>query len=65
MFYSILNTLGKIFSKQDIEIVFLLFPENRISILSQMEDNLHEMSNPVFEKKNMKKYHQFVCRQLN
>ena len=36
--------LGKNFSRQHFEIVFLLFPENRL----WQRDNLHEMSKPIF-----------------
>ena len=40
------STLGKIFSRWHIEIFFLFFPENKSWHF--MQDNLHEMSNPVF-----------------
>ena len=45
-----LSTLGKIFSRQHIEIFFLFSPENRIGHFMQIVssgDNLHERSNPV------------------
>ena len=47
------STLGKIFSRQHIEIFFLFFPGNIIEHFMQTVsngDNLHEMSNPVFWK---------------
>ena len=52
-----LSTLGKICSRRHTEILFLLFPENKIWHFIQIfsnEDNLHEISNPVFweNKKN-------------
>ena len=46
-----LSTLGKIFSRRHMEIVFLFFPENRIWHFMQivsLGDNLHEISNPGF-----------------
>ena len=48
-----LSTLGKLFSGQHIDFVFLFFLENRIWHVMHIvfyEDNLHEMSNPVFCK---------------
>ena len=45
--------LGKIFSRQQFKIFFLFFPENSVShfipIVSN-DDNLYEMSDPVFWK---------------
>ena len=52
-----LSSLGKNVSRQDIEIVFLFSPENRIWHFIQIVsigDNLYEMSNPVFWEKNKK-----------
>ena len=46
-----LNNLGEFFSRQYIEILFLYFPRKQYEIsykLSPLEDNLHEMPNPVF-----------------
>ena len=52
-----LSTLGKMFSRQHIEIFSLFFPENRFSHFMQIvpEDDFHEMSKPVFlgNKKNI------------
>ena len=53
-----LSTLGKIFSRCDVEIFFLFFPGNRILHFMKIVsngDNVHEMSNPVSweNKKNM------------
>ena len=50
--------LGKYFSGQHFEIVFLFFLENRIWQLMQIVsfgDNLHEVSDPIFwkNKKNI------------
>ena len=45
--------MGKIFSRQHIELFFLFFPETRIGHFMQIvsiRDNLLEMSNPVFLK---------------
>ena len=53
MTHLMLSMLGKIFSRQHIEIVFLFFPENRIGHFIQIVssgDNLHKMSSPVFWK---------------
>ena len=52
-----LSTLGKIFSRWDFEIVFLVFPENKIWHFMQIVsgNNLHELSNPVFWKKKKEK----------
>ena len=46
-----LSTMGKIFNRQNFEIVFLFLPENRIWHFVQIVsigDNLYGMSNPVF-----------------
>ena len=47
----------KNFSRRNFEIFTLFFPENRIwhfvQIIS-LGDNLHEMSNPISQKKNEK-----------
>ena len=54
-----LSILGKIFSRQHFEILFLFFPENRIRRVMQIAsngNNLHEMSNPVFWGKK-RNYH--------
>ena len=52
------SALGKNFSRQHFEILFLFFRENRVRHFKQIfsnRDNLHEMSNPVFweNKKNI------------
>ena len=44
----------EIFSRQQIDDIFLFFPVNRIWHFMQIVswgDNLHEMSNPVFREK--------------
>ena len=46
-----LRMLGKVFSRQHIEIFFLFFLENKIWHFMQIVsngDNLHEISNPIF-----------------
>ena len=67
---SMLSSLVKKFSRRDFEIFFLFFPEKKkiwhfMQIVS-LEDNLYEMSNPIFLKKKKKKkkekekHYQFV-----
>ena len=60
-----LRTLGKNFSRKHFEIFFfLIFPENRLRHFMQMisrDDNLQEMSMPIFCEK-LEKYNQFdIC----
>ena len=43
-----LSTMGEIFSRQHIEMFFLLFPENKLNI--SCGENLHEMSPHCLEK---------------
>ena len=50
-----LSTLGKIFRRRHIEIVFLFFPENRIWYFIQTVssgNNLYEMCQILFSEKN-------------
>ena len=48
-----LSTLGKIFSRQHLEIFFLIFPRKQDLTFHAnclQGDNLHEMSDPVYAK---------------